>query len=60
MKSGYFKLNGESIKPIDKPSTSHVVDGDIWKGIRKLKVLSKIQNFLWRTCNGVIPMRLLL
>ncbi|XVF15046.1 hypothetical protein REPUB_Repub09cG0115800 [Reevesia pubescens] len=51
VKSGYFVKRSEIVvSSANKASSSHVVEGKLWKKIWSLRVPSKIKAFLWRAC----------
>ena len=60
VKSGYRKLKEGRTISDDRPSSSHRLSGEMWSIIWKLKVPSKIYNFLWKLFNNVVHVRLLL
>ena len=55
VRSGYHKAKEGKNEGMNNPSSSHLVDGKVWKIIWGSNLPSKIQNFLWRICNKTIP-----
>lgn len=45
-KSGYFQLKEMQARQVSRnPSSSHIINADVWKFIWKIPVLPKIRNF---------------
>ena len=56
MKSGYQVLKDErKIEGGNGASSSHIVDGKIWKIIWSMKIPSKVKVFIWKLCVDAIP-----
>lgn len=55
VKSGYYVANQERTKDEgEKPSTSLVINTNLWAIIWKLKVPHKIRHFWWRACSNCL------
>ena len=52
-----YQIMKENIKKkiVEKTTSSHQIDERVWKMIRKLKVPTKVKNFMWRPCGESSP-----
>ena len=54
IKLGYQRLKQKEYSRDIGPSSSHIINKEVWKVKWSLKTPSKIKNFLWRCCNNAL------